>query len=74
MKELKDLKLMDTSKLDALDESKLKEELKGSEKKLYTLKVKLELSEQKQTHLIKALRKYIARIRTMATAKGFTVS
>ena len=71
MKELKDLKLMDDSKLDTLDESKLKEELKGSEKKLFTLKMKLSMGELKQTHLVKFLRKYIAKIKTIASAKGF---
>ena len=71
MKELKDLKLMDDSKLDTLDESKLKEKLKGSEKKLFTLKMKLSMGELKQTHLVKFLRKYIAKIKTIASAKGF---
>lgn len=71
MKELKDLKLMETSKLNELDEPKLTEELKNSEKKLFTLKMKLSLGEVKQTHLIKFLRKYIAKIRTIASAKGF---
>jgi ribosomal protein L29 len=41
MKELKDLKLMDNSKLDSLDESKLTAELRDSEKKLFTFRMKL---------------------------------
>ena len=73
IKELKDLKLLDNSKLNTLDEVKLKEELKGSEKKLFTLKMKLELNELKQTHLIKFLRRYVAKIKTIATSKGFNV-
>ena len=71
MKELKDLKLMEDSKLDNLDESKLSIELKDSEKKLFTLRMKLNVWELKQTHLITFLRKYIAKIKTIANAKGF---
>jgi len=41
MKGLKDLQLMDTSKLNNLDEAKLAIELKDSEKKLFTLRMKL---------------------------------
>lgn len=73
MKELKDLKLTDDSKLIDLDEAKLKEELKGSEKKLFTLKMKLQLSELKQTHLVRFLKKHIAKIKTIATAKSFKI-
>jgi len=71
MKELKDLKLMEDSKLDNLDESKLSIELKDSEKKLFTLRMKLNVGELKQTHLVTFLRKYIAKIKTIANAKGF---
>lgn len=71
MKELKDLKLMDESKLNALDETKLTEELKISEKKLFTLRMKLNSSELKQTHLVKFLRRHIAKIKTIVSAKGF---
>ena len=73
MKELKDLKLTDDSKLNDLEESKLKEELKGSEKKLFTLKMKLELNELKQTHLIKFLRRHIAKVRTIAKSKSYNI-
>ena len=73
MKELKDLKLTDDSKLKDLEESKLKEELKGSEKKLFTLKMKLELNELKQTHLIKFLRRHIAKVRTIAKSKSYNI-
>ena len=71
MKELKDLNLIDSSKLNALDESKISVELKDAEKKLFALKMKLNAWELKQTHLISFLKKYIAKIRTIANAKGF---
>lgn len=73
MKGLKDLKLMDASKLNDLDESKIAIELKDSEKKLFTLRMKLNTWELKKTHLIAFLRKYIAKIKTIVTAKGFNV-
>ncbi len=71
MKELKDLKLMESSKLDSLDESKLAVELKDSEKKLFTLRMKLNAWELKTTHLVRFLRKYIAKIKTIVSTKGF---
>lgn len=64
MKELKDLKLKSKADLAKLDGEKLTAELKASEKLLYTLKMKLANGEQKQTHLITAVRKYIARVQT----------
>ena len=73
MKELKDLKLTDDAKLIDLDESKLKEELKWSEKKLFTLKMKLEMGELKQTHLVKFLRRHVAKIKTIAKSKSFNI-
>jgi large subunit ribosomal protein L29 len=69
MKELKDLKLQEIKKLRDLGEKEIKEELKKSSKNLYVLKMKKQLGELKQTHLIKALRKYIARINTIANSK-----
>jgi len=71
MKGLKDLQLMDTSKLNDLDEAKLAIELKDSEKKLFTLRMKLNAWELKKTHMVKFLRKYIAKIKTIVSAKGF---
>ncbi len=73
MKELKDLKLTEKSKLNELDEKKFGVELKTSQKKLFDLNMKLELWELKQTHLIKFLRRYIARLKTIAKSKNFNV-
>lgn len=65
MKELKDLKMKSKADLQKLSSDKLLEETKGAEKKLYTLKMKLAVGELKQTHLLKALKRYIATVRTM---------
>jgi len=73
MKELKDLKLQDIKKLVELNEADLKKELKASEKKYFTIKMKKQLGEIKQTHLIKFLRRYIARIKTIANNKKFNI-
>lgn len=70
MKEIKDLKIKNTSNLNELTDSKLKMEIKDSEKKLFTLRMKKELWELKQTHLVKFLRKYVARLKTIAVSKG----
>ncbi len=66
MKELKDLKLLTKSKIDALSKDKLKEELVKSEKNLFILRMKKQTGELKQTHLMKFLRRYIARLKTQA--------
>lgn len=73
MKEIKDLKLKDLAKIDLLKKEELITELKTAQKKLYVSKMKLELNELKQTHLIKFLRRYIARLKTIASAKGFNI-
>lgn len=73
MKEIKDLKLQEIKKLRELDKKEIKEELKKSSKNLYILKMKKQLGELKQTHLIKALRKYIARINTIANSKWINI-
>lgn len=73
MKELKDLKLLDSDKLNSLNEVDLKKELNISEKKYFTVKMKKELSEVKQTHTIKFLRRYIAKIKTLANIKWFNL-
>ena len=70
MKEIKDLKIKNTSNLNESTDSKLKMEIKDSEKKLFTLRMKKELWELKQTHLVKFLRKYVARLKTIAVSKG----
>jgi len=51
----------------------LKQELASSSKNLYVLKMKKQLGEQTQTHLIKALRRYIARVKTIASSKGINI-
>lgn len=73
MKELKDLNLKDLAKLNDLNEVDLKKELTSSSKNLYVLKMKKQLGEQTQTHLIKALRRYIARIKTIASSKWINI-
>jgi len=65
MKELKDLKLKTISALKKLSKDELKEEIKISEKNLFILRMKKEAGELKQTHLIKFLRRYIARVNTL---------
>lgn len=49
-----------------LSAEKLIEEIKGAEKMLFTLRMKLAVGEVKQTHLIKALRRYVASLKTLA--------
>lgn len=73
MKEIKDLKLKDLAKLNELSEADLKQELASSSKNLYVLKMKKQLGEQTQTHLIKALRRYIARVKTIVSSKGINI-
>ncbi len=66
MKEIKDLKMKSSDALKKLSADKVTEEIKGAEKMLYTLKMKLSVGEVKQTHLVKALRRYIASLKTLA--------
>ena len=73
MKEIKDLKLQELGKLIELNEKELKAELIRSSKELFTLRMKKELGELKQTHLIKALRRYVAQIYTVATSKWLNI-
>lgn len=73
MKEIKDLKLQELGKLIELNEKELKTELVRTSKELFTLRMKKELGELKQTHLIKALRRYIAQLNTVASSKGFNI-
>lgn len=69
MKELKDLKLKDVKTLKELTLDNLKKELKDSESKFFLLNMKLKTDELKQTHLIKFLRRYIARIKVVIVQK-----
>ncbi|NVP17739.1 50S ribosomal protein L29 [Candidatus Gracilibacteria bacterium] len=73
MKEIKDLNLKELKKLNDLDEKALKAELSTSAKNLYVLSMKKEVGELKQTHLIKALRRYIAQVKTVANSKGLNI-
>ncbi len=66
MKEIKDLKLMSFAEVRKLSYEKLILEMKGAEKKLYVLKMKLRVGELKQIHLVKALRRYIAGLKTQS--------
>jgi len=70
MKELKDLKLKDSKKLKVLGIKELREEIKVTTKKMFEITAKLSLSELKQTHLVKFLRRYIAQLRTLEKAKS----
>ena len=65
--------MKDLAKLNELSEADLKQELASSSKNLYVLKMKKQLGEQTQTHLIKALRRYIARVKTIASSKGINI-
>ncbi len=69
MKELKDLKLLEISKLREMTVVELNEELKRASKNRFSLTMKYGVGELKQTHLIKALTKYIARVNTIAHTK-----
>lgn len=69
MKAIKELKLKDKSTLSGLTDAKLTEEIKTMEKTLFTMRMKLKMWEQKQTHLIKFLRRHIATAKTMAAGK-----
>lgn len=65
MKEIKDLKMKKAVDLAKLSAEKLRVEIKGSEKTLYTMKIKMAVGELKQTHLVKAMRRYIASMKTL---------
>lgn len=69
MKEIKDLKLKTLSSLNEMEEKALKAEVKKSSENLFILKMKKDLGEMKQTHLLKAQRRYIARLKTVANSK-----
>jgi ribosomal protein L29 len=73
MKEIKDLKLQSKESLDKMDQTGLRAELVVSEKKYFTLNMKLSLGELKQSHLIKPLRRYIARLKTIGSTKSFNI-
>lgn len=69
MKEIKDLSLKTSAELEKLDIAGVQSEMKSASKKMYDLIMKLELGELKQTHLIKFLRRYLAKLKTLANNK-----
>jgi len=69
MKEINNLKIKSSLDLIKLDLNELRKELLNSEKVLFELKMKLDLNELKQTHLVKAVRRYIALINTVIYSK-----
>ena len=73
MKEINWIKFLEIEKLNSLNEIDLKKELVSSEKKYFSIRIKKQLGEIKQTHTIKFLRRYIARIRTIANIKGINL-
>lgn len=73
MKEIKDLKLKEMSKVLELAPEEIISEIKSSEKKMFELNMKLQVNELKQTHLLKALRRYIARLKTVAVNKWVNI-
>ena len=66
---MKDLKTKKQDALEKMSVSEIKTEIKEAEKKMFSLRMKLNLWELKQTHTIKMIRKYIARMNTLLTAK-----
>lgn len=74
MKELKDLKIKDLKDLREMEAPALKKEFVSSSKNLFILRMKKELGEQKQTHIVKVLRRYIAQIQTVANEKNINLA
>jgi len=70
---MKELNFKSTIDLKKLDNKSLKEELTLRSKKLYEFSMKKSLWELKKTHLIKALRRYIATINTIARENNYNI-
>jgi len=70
---MKELKLKDNASLRKLDAKALKEELTINSKKLFELSMKKSVWELKQTHLLRALKRYIARIKTIARENDLNI-
>lgn len=68
MKELKDLWIKKHEVLQKMSQNELMKEARESEKKMYTMKMKLAVWELKQTHLMKHMRRYIAVLHTLLTS------
>ena len=56
----------DTSKLRGLSPEKLAEELKAAQAELYSTRQKLATGELKNTSSVRPLRRYVARVKTLA--------
>lgn len=69
MKAIKGLKMKSADALGKMTAEDLTKEVKESEKQLYVMKMKKAAGEQKQTHLMKFLRRYIASLKTLLQAK-----
>jgi len=69
MKELKDLKLLEVSKLREMTYEDLMLEEKRASKELFTLTMRLKVGELKQTQFLKIVRRYIAQIHTVVSSK-----
>ena len=65
MKEINGIKIKSLQDLRKASKEVLKKELVNITKKYFELKMKNELNELKQTHLLKVLRRYIATIKTV---------
>ena len=70
MKELKDLKLKSLEDLRKMKSEDLGKELKEAQKKLFSFEMKLSLNEFKQTHLVKFLRRYADRVKTISNSSN----
>ena len=70
---MKNLNLKTKAEIAKLDEKALRSELLSLSKKLYELRMKKELNELKETHLIKAVRRYIAILNTVAKQNKFNI-
>lgn len=62
------LEVKDLATLKGMDRSELQSELHSARRELYVLTMKKELGELKQTHKMRAARKYIAQVSTFLTS------
>lgn len=63
------MKLKSTDELRADSNEALSQELKKAEKELFRVNMNLAENSSKQTHLVKDLRRYIAKIKTLLNEK-----
>lgn len=74
MSSIKELKFKELKKIRELSLEDFKDEVKLTEKALFEWKMKVELKELKQTHTIKLMRKYLARLYTVASEKALILN